>query len=64
MSTCPDCTGSGSCDTCDGYGITPATHPGAGDGRDCPACIAGECPTCHGTGTPCTATTSQELSCR
>jgi len=63
MSTCPDCTGSGSCDTCQGYGTTPDTHPGAADGHDCPACIAGECPTCHGTGTPRTATTPKEPSC-
>jgi hypothetical protein len=60
MSTCPNYTGSGSCDLCQGYG----THPGAGDGQDCPACTTGECPTCHGTGTPCSATTSMESTCR
>lgn len=61
---CPDCTGSGACDTCDGYG-TPYTHPAAGDSQDCPACLGdGVCPGCHGTGIPCTATTPMETSCQ
>ncbi|SDG45896.1 hypothetical protein SAMN05216377_11223 [Pseudonocardia oroxyli] len=61
---CPDCTGSGSCDTCDGYGTAPGTHPVAGDSQDCPACLGdGVCPGCHGTGIPCTATTPMETSC-
>lgn len=65
MSTCPDCTGSGSCDTCDGYGTTAETHPGAADARPCPACPGdGVCPGCHGTGIPCTATALEESSCR
>ncbi|GAA1287708.1 hypothetical protein GCM10009609_62720 [Pseudonocardia aurantiaca] len=58
---CGGCSGSGSCDVCDGYGTTPDTSPGAGDGRDCPG--DGICPVCHGTGTPCTATTPEETTC-
>jgi hypothetical protein len=64
MSTCPDCTGSGSCDTCQGYGTTPESHPGAADTHPCPACPGdGICPGCHGTGTPCPATTPEEPTC-
>jgi hypothetical protein len=61
---CTGCSGSGSCDLCDGYGTTPDTSPGAGDGRDCPACPGdGTCPGCHGTATPCTATSPEETTC-
>ena len=48
---CAGCSGSGSCDPCDGYGFYPDSSPGAGDGPDCEVCdSSGCCPDCHGTG--------------
>ena len=48
---CAGCSGSGSCDPCDGYGFYPDSSPGAGDGPDCEMCdSSGCCPDCHGTG--------------
>lgn len=64
--TCEDCTGSGSCDVCQGYGTTPDSHPGADDGTDCPACDgSGTCPGCHGTTQHCPTThpSTEALSC-
>lgn len=62
---CADCSGSGSCDVCDGYGTTPDSYPGADDGRGCPACLGdGVCPRCHRAQNPCTASTPEEEPCR
>ena len=50
--TCEDCSGSGACDPCDGYGTLPDSYPNAGDGADCDLCATdGVCITCGGTGT-------------
>lgn len=49
---CTECSGSGSCDGCDGYGCYPDSYPHAGDGPDCGICDgSGECVECGGTGT-------------
>lgn len=65
--TCEDCTGSGACDVCQGYGTTPDTYPSADDGSGCPACASsGVCPGCHGTTQHCTTThlmSTEVLSC-
>ena len=48
---CDGCSGSGSCDPCDGYGYMPDSSPNAGDGADCEICeTTGVCPDCDGTG--------------
>lgn len=48
---CGECSGSGSCDLCDGYGCYPDSVPGAGDGPECDVCEgAGECAECFGSG--------------
>ena len=49
---CTDCSGSGACDPCDGYGTLPDSYPDAGDGTECGICRGdGICPDCLGTGT-------------
>ena len=49
--TCTECSGTGSCDGCDGYGCYPDSYPNAGDGPDCDICDGtGICPACAGTG--------------
>jgi hypothetical protein len=49
---CTECTGSGACDPCDGYGTLPDSSPNAGDGTSCPLCTGdGICADCGGTGT-------------
>jgi hypothetical protein len=56
---CQECSGSGGCDPCDGYGFYPDSYPGAGDGPECEYCTgSGDCPNCHGEGTASTSTTS------
>jgi hypothetical protein len=48
---CVECSGSGACDACDGYGCYPDSYPNAGDGPDCDVCDgSGICPDCAGTG--------------
>lgn len=48
---CDECSGSGSCDFCDGYGCYPDSYPGAGDGPECDVCEgAGTCAECFGSG--------------
>lgn len=48
---CIECSGSGSCDPCDGYGNGPDSYPNAGDGTECDVCAGdGICPGCYGTG--------------
>ena len=55
---CEQCRGSGACDPCDGYGLYPDSHPGAGDGQECEFCDrSGECPTCRTATAPATPTT-------
>lgn len=49
---CEECSGSGFCDACDGYGTGPDSSPNAGDGPYCEVCDAtGVCATCDGDGT-------------
>ena len=49
---CTDCSGSGACDPCDGYGTLPDSYPDAGDGTECGICRGdGICPDGLGTGT-------------
>ena len=49
---CTECSGSGACDLCDGYGTLPDSSPNAGDGTDCGICTGdGVCVDCGGTGT-------------
>ena len=49
---CDECSGSGACDPCDGYGTLSDSYPNAGDGTDCVICAGdGICPDCGGTGT-------------
>ena len=49
---CTECSGSGACDPCDGYGTLPDSSPNAGDGVDCTVCAGeGICPDCTGSGT-------------
>jgi hypothetical protein len=51
MARCGVCSGSGSCDPCDGYGCFPDSFPNAGDGPECDVCEAdGVCVDCGGTG--------------
>jgi hypothetical protein len=48
---CGECSGSGACDPCDGYGTYPDSSQNAGDGPECEICAAtGRCPDCGGTG--------------
>jgi hypothetical protein len=48
---CPECSGSGACDPCGGYGTYSESYPNAGDGPDCDICDAdGICPECAGSG--------------
>lgn len=48
---CTECSGSGACDPCDGYGCYPDSFPNAGDGPGCDTCTgSGNCPDCGGTG--------------
>jgi hypothetical protein len=48
---CGECSGSGACDPCDGYGTWPESCPNAGDGPECEICDGtGRCPECAGTG--------------
>ena len=48
---CGECSGSGACDPCDGYGTYPDSSPNAGDGPECEICDGtGRCPECDGTG--------------
>ncbi len=48
---CGECSGSGACDACDGYGTYPDSSPIAGDGPECEICaMTGRCPECGGTG--------------
>ena len=48
---CVGCSGSGSCDPCDGYGCFPDSFPNAGDGPECEVCCGdGVCVECTGTG--------------
>ncbi len=50
---CTECSGSGACDVCDGYGCTPDSYPNAGDGIECQACAgSGLCPDCYGEAIP------------
>jgi hypothetical protein len=52
---CQECSGSGACDPCDGYGVGPDSYPNAGDGIEYPTCDGtGACPDCHGTCNTCT----------
>ncbi len=51
MERCGGCSGSGSCDSCDGYGCYPDSFPNAGDGLDCDVCSGdGICVECNGMG--------------
>ena len=46
--TCEDCSGTGSCDACDGYGTYPSTEPTENGGPECDACSGnGLCTTCY-----------------
>jgi hypothetical protein len=57
MVRCGECSGSGACDPCDGYGYGPDSWPNAGDGTECGVCEGtGLCPECHGTGSTSTCT--------
>ena len=48
---CRECSGSGACDPCDGYGTYPDSFPNAGDGPGCEICdSSGQYPECGGTG--------------
>ena len=48
---CRECSGSGACDPCDGYGTYPDSFPNAGDGPECEICDGtGQCRECGGTG--------------
>ena len=48
---CGECSGSGACDACDGYGTYPDSSPNAGDGPECEICeMTGRCPECGGSG--------------
>ena len=50
---CGECSGSGACDPCDGYGTFPESWPDTGDGGECTICSgSGVCPECYGDGTP------------
>ncbi len=53
---CGECSGSGACDACSGYGTI--LDPGdLTDGQDCPVCEGdGTCPDCAGTGEITTST--------
>lgn len=47
---CQECSGSGGCDPCDGYGTRPDSFPNAGDGLECAVCSGdGVCVGCCGT---------------
>ena len=60
---CAECTGSGACDPCDGYGTLPDSSPNAGDGADCTICTGdGICPVCAGAGTTNHDRTTNEIS--
>ncbi|NMI00860.1 hypothetical protein [Pseudonocardia acidicola] len=51
MQRCSECSGSGACDPCDGYGCFPDSFPNAGDGPDCDVCAGdGICAECGGSG--------------
>lgn len=51
ITVCDCCSGSGSCDPCDGYGVLPDSYPNAGDGLECEVCSGeGLCPQCAGSG--------------
>jgi hypothetical protein len=48
---CDECSGSGACDPCGGYGYYPDSYPNAGDGPECDVCDgAGICVGCLGEG--------------
>ena len=48
---CGECSGSGACDPCNGYGTYPDSSQNAGDGPECEICEAtGRCRECGGTG--------------
>jgi hypothetical protein len=48
---CDECSGTGACDPCDGYGCYPDSFPNAGDGPECEVCGGtGDCPECGGFG--------------
>ena len=48
---CGECSGSGACDPCDGYGTYPDSFPNAGTGPNArSATQPGRCPECGGTG--------------
>ena len=47
--TCKECSGSGACDACDGYGTYPAVDPLENDGPECDVCSGdGLCAACYG----------------
>ena len=47
--TCEECSGSGACDACDGYGTYPPTDPMRDDGPECDVCSGdGLCVACYG----------------
>ena len=49
--TCTECSGSGACDACDGYGCMLPTDGQNGDGPECVVCSGdGICAECQGTG--------------
>lgn len=48
---CENCSGSGACDACDGYGYFPPIDGTNGEGPECDTCFGdGMCVECCGTG--------------
>ncbi len=47
--TCEECSGSGACDACDGYGTYPSIGPENNEGPECDVCSGNRmCATCNG----------------
>ena len=48
---CTNCSGTGGCDACDGYGYQPPTDGTNGEGPECVVCSGnGICAECLGAG--------------
>lgn len=48
---CTECSGSGACDACDGYGCLPQIDTTNSDGPECGVCSGdGLCAVCYGGG--------------
>ena len=47
---CVECSGSGACDACDGYGHLAPIDTGNGEGPECVVCFGdGMCADCYGS---------------